>query len=295
MEDLMKYVQLRAFHYVAITGGFSLAAKALYLTQPAISDQVRSLEMEYDVRLFNRDKKKTTLSPSGKKLLEITRQMFEIESQALELLTESKVIKSGRLSIIADSTFHITKILTHFRQAYPQIFISITVGNTETVVRNLNSYEADIGVGALSELPDGHEYDVIKLGSTPIVAFAETNGKFGQLKSIQMHELTKLPLIMREPGSKTRSKFEALAKKMRIKPLIHIEAEGREAVREIVASNDGIGIVSEAEFGRDTRFVKIPIINAKLTMDEAIISLNKRKNNRLIHAFMQLARDIVRA
>ena len=53
----MRYVQLRAFHYVAICGGFSRAAEELYLTQPAISDQVRKLEEEYDILLFNRQRK----------------------------------------------------------------------------------------------------------------------------------------------------------------------------------------------------------------------------------------------
>ncbi|MCB0058219.1 MAG: LysR family transcriptional regulator, partial [Caldilineaceae bacterium] len=56
-ESRMRYVQLRAFHHVAICGGFSRAAEHLLLTQPAISDQVRKLEEEYDILLFNRHKK----------------------------------------------------------------------------------------------------------------------------------------------------------------------------------------------------------------------------------------------
>jgi DNA-binding transcriptional LysR family regulator len=73
----MRYVQLRAFHYVAICGGFSRAAEALFLTQPAISDQVRKLEEEYDILLFNRHKKQVTLTAPGERLLEITRRMFD--------------------------------------------------------------------------------------------------------------------------------------------------------------------------------------------------------------------------
>jgi len=67
----MRYVQLRAFHNVAEYGGFSRAADMLNLTQPAISDQVRKLEVEYDVRLFNRGKKLITLTGPGEKLFEI--------------------------------------------------------------------------------------------------------------------------------------------------------------------------------------------------------------------------------
>ena len=81
----MRYVQLRAFHYVAICGGFSRAAEALCLTQPAISDQVRKLEEEYDVILFNRRKKQVSLTSAGQQLLEISRRLFEVEKQALEL------------------------------------------------------------------------------------------------------------------------------------------------------------------------------------------------------------------
>ena len=89
----MRYVQLRAFHYVAISGGFSRAAEELLLTQPAISDQVRKLEEEYDILLFNRQRKQVTLTPAGEKLLTITRRMFDTESQALELLSMPEQVR----------------------------------------------------------------------------------------------------------------------------------------------------------------------------------------------------------
>ncbi len=69
-----------------------------------------------------------------------------------------------------------------------------------------------------------------------------------------------------------------------------IEAEGREAIREIVASGAGIGIVSEAEFGHDPRLRKIPIIGEKLYMEEALICLNERSAGKLIRAFMNMAK-----
>ena len=103
----MRYVQLRAFHYVAICGGFSRAAEALCLTQPAISDQVRKLEEEYDVILFNRHKKQVSLTRAGQQLLEITRRLFDVEKQALELLSESRALRaeSARPSGSLSSSF----------------------------------------------------------------------------------------------------------------------------------------------------------------------------------------------
>ena len=98
---------------------------------------------------------------------------------------------------------------------------------------------------------------------------------------------------MREPGSKTRAKFEDFAKEQNMELKIQIEAEGREAVREIVASGDGIGIVSEAEFGQDSRLRKIVITNSDLTLDEALICLKERQDSLLIRCFMDVAHTAI--
>lgn len=284
----MRYVQLRAFHYVAVCGGFSRAAEMLFLTQPAISDQVRKLEEEYDVLLFNRHKKQVTPTEAGNKLLEITRRMFDTEQQALELLSESRALRSGTLRIVADAAHHLLHILGQFRQKYPGIQVSVRAGNTETVISSLYSYEADIGV--LGEIPTGRDFEVVKLNSTPVVAFVSTDHPMARAKSLSMHELSLLPLVMRERGSKTRAKLEDLASKegFQFKPAI--EAEGREAVREIVASGAGVGFVSAAEFGQDARLVQIPIAAPEMLMDEALICLRERSGGKLVRVFLDIAR-----
>ncbi len=78
---------------------------------------------------------------------------------------------------------------------------------------------------------------------------------------------------------------------MDIKLVPAIEAKGREAVREIVSSGAGVGIVSEAEFGHDERLFQIPpITNARIQMDEALICLHERCKGRRINAFISVAR-----
>ncbi|MBB6468416.1 aminoethylphosphonate catabolism LysR family transcriptional regulator [Aminobacter lissarensis] len=289
----MRYVQLRAFHYVAICGGFSRAAETLFLTQPAISDQVRKLEEEYDVLLFNRHKKQVTPTVAGQQLLEITRRMFDTEQQALELLSESRALRSGTLRIVADAAHHLLHILGQFRQKYPGIQVSVRAGNTETVISSLYSYEADIGV--LGEIPTGRDFEVVNLNSTPIVAFVSTDHPLARAKSLSLHELSLLPLVMRERGSKTRAKLEDLASKEGYEFKPAIEAEGREAVREIVASGAGIGFVSAAEFGQDARLVRIPIAAPEMLMDEALICLKERSGGKLVRVFLDIARTMAAA
>lgn len=286
----MRYVQLRAFHHVAVCGGFSRAAEALFLTQPAISDQVRKLEEEYDVLLFNRHKKQVTLTRSGQQLLEITHRMFDTEQHALDLLSESRALRSGTLRIVADAAHHLLHILGKFREKYPGIQVNVRAGNTETVITSLFAYDADIGV--LGEIPEGREFDILKLNSSPIIAFVAQDHALAGKKSITLAELTKQSLIMRERGSKTRQKLEAMSASQRVNLKPAIEAEGREAVREIVASGAGVGFVSAAEFGKDARLVPMTIDAPAMLMDEALICLHERSGGKLVRAFWEVARTV---
>lgn len=286
----MRYVQLRAFHHVAVAGGFSRAAAELCLTQPAISDQVRKLEAEYDILLFNRERRQVTLTPAGEALLAITRRLFDAEEQALELLAESRALRAGRLRIVADAAHHIVHILRAFRERYPGVMVSVRAGNTETVVENLLNYEADIGV--LGDLNPSRDFDIIRLNVTAITAFTSRDNPLASRPSLSLAELAALPLVGREAGSKTRRRLEEAAARAGVELRFAIEAEGREAVREIVAAGLGIGFVSEAEFGLDPRLVKIAIRGEPVLMDEALICLSERCQAKTIRAFLDLARSM---
>ncbi len=286
----MRYVQLRAFHNVAVHGGFSRAAEKLHLTQPAISDQVRKLESDYDVRLFDRTKKQVTLTEHGEKLLEFTHRMFEIEEKASEFLNAERTLKTGRLNIIADSTHHILHILGPFRKKYPEVFVSIHGGNTAQVLESLYSYRADIGV--MGDVSESREFEILPLSSTSIIAFAPKGSIHAKSNAVTLQQLANMPLVLREKGSKTRAKLLDHAASRNIELSAHIEAEGREAVRDIVRHGGGVGIVSEAEFGNDPSFVKIRIKGANLTMDESVVFLKERKDSRLIRAFLPFVKPM---
>ncbi len=285
----MRYVQLRAFHYVATLGGFSRAAQALHVTQPAISDQVRKLESEYDMRLFERHRKQVIVTEHGLALLDITNRLFEVEQLAYEFLTQSRSQRTGTLKIVADSAHHMTRVLAAFRQEFPDVFVSVKSGNSNQVLDLLHRYEADIGV--LGDVPDDNQLDVVPLESTPLIAFASTASAVSSRKTVSLKELATWPLVMREHGSRTRAKLEEKASQSGFTLNVSIEAEGREAVRQIVVDGGGIGVVSEAEFVDGPELTKIVIRDKELSMQEAIVCLRERRENRLIRRFIVLARE----
>lgn len=283
----MRYTQLRAFHYVATHGGFSRAAEALFISQPAISDQVRKLEEEYDILLFDRSKRQVSVTAKGKILLEITNRMFDQETQARDFLTESGALNSGTLKLFVDSAYHVTDLLSLFRHEYPRVSILMRVGNTDDVTAALKSYEADIGV--FGEMSDKKELDMLPLGNSPLVAFAAKGSEFGLLELDSYADLQKYPLVLREKGSKTRQKLEKAAQSVGVSLKPTIVTEGREAVREVVASGAGIGFVSMAEFSPDPRLFQIPLPDPCPVMEEVMVCLHDRRNQKVIKAFMTMA------
>jgi aminoethylphosphonate catabolism LysR family transcriptional regulator len=287
----MRYVQLRAFHQVALSGGFSKAAHALRLTQPAISDQVRRLEEEYDVALFSRRHRQIVLTPAGNRLLAVTHRLFGAEGEALELLQEERSLRTGSLRIVADSVHHVLDVLTAFRERHPGIQVAVAQGNTGSIVETLINYDAEIGV--LGELGDERPFEVLPLNVSPIIAFAARRHPAAARACLALAELGDWPLVMRERGSRTRALLEQRAAEQGLALRFAVEAEGREAVRAIVAAGGGVGFVSAAEFGDDDpKLVRIPLDGPPLLMHEKLICLHERRNSKTIQAFFNLAHSL---
>ncbi len=281
----MRHGQLRAFHNVALHGGFSRAAEAMNMTQPSVSDQVKRLEQTYDVLLFHREARQVRLTKAGEALFRVTHEFFEVEERIGALLDQSRAAVAGTLRIVADSALHITDVVGRFRAAHPKVFVSIHTGNTQDVLQRLRNYEADVGV--VGNMVPATDLDLVDLGRTPIVAIARKGYLPKDVKRLRLNDLRDHPLIFREIGSRTRANLEEEAKRQGVTLTPIIEVEGREAMREFVASEAGIGFVSEAEFGYDSRLVQLAIDDVSLGMSEASVTLAVRRDVPVIRAFLK--------
>lgn len=287
----MYYSKLRAFHAVATQGGFSKAAEHLHLTQPTLSDQVRKLEIDFDILLFNRNSRSVTLTEAGKHLLLITTRMFECEAEAMEFLQETQDLLTGNLTLSADAPFHILKIVRKFRDRYPGVNVNIKIGNSEEILRHLFDFKSDIGV--FSRVPDDERLNIVSLRDDPLVAVISKEHIWASRKSIRFSELEGQPLVLRERGSTTRQLIEDEFARLKLKQGTVMEVEGRESIREAVATGNGIGFVSKPEFGFDSRLQMLELKNCELPMHEYMVCLENRSNMRVVAAFWDMAAEMV--
>ena len=176
-----------------------------------------------------------------------------------------------------------------FRQAYPGISISLSIGNRDEVLGKLFEFEADVAV--LAEVPDDDRLRHVPLRSDPLVAFVNAEHRWAGRHRITLAELSGEPLVMREQGSTTRATLEEEFARLGLAFEIAMEADRREAAREAVAAGIGVGVVSRPEFGFDRRLVALELADCERDMTESLVCLKERLQLRTVAAFWEIATD----
>ena len=283
----MRYAQLKAFHAVAVNGGFSKAADRLALTQPAISDHIRKLEEAYGSELFLRRRGGVELTPFARKLFAVTERMFEAETEAMELLSRAKGLEEGFLSIGADAATHVLPLIRRFRERYPNIQVRLVAGNSAQLLGRLDRFEIDFAV--IAEAPP-QAYQARLLRDDEIQAFAAAAHPFAKRDEISLAEFAAQPVVLREEGSATRGLLLAELARRSLGLANVMEIESREAAREAVASGLGVGIISSAEIVPDARLHMLRFSDWQVRMSEWLVCLAARADLHIIRAVLGLLR-----
>jgi len=283
----MKYTQLRSFHSVAQTGSFTGAAKALHVSQPTITEQVRDLETTYKVELFNRYKRKVRLTAVGRSLFDITLRLFGVVAEIETLLEAAHDHGAGQLRISSVMPFFIVEVLTLFRERYPQVKISVSAGNSAQTLKSLLSYQSDVGVLSDHD-PDPRLYTLTH-NSHSLVAIVSPNHPWAKRRSIRLSDFNGQPMVLREVGSNTRRIFEATLAAAGVMPRIVMELEGGEAVREAVAAGHGIGVYGRLSLPNDQRLKALQIQDADMRINRYLACLSERREEFMVKAFFAAA------
>jgi len=282
----MSYAQLKAFHAVAASGGFSKAAARLGLSQPAVSDHIRKLETAYGVELFSRTRRKVELTDLGRSLFAITERHFESEAQAVELLSRARELEHGLITIGADAAVHVLPLVKKFNQRYPRVELRLITGNSARLMESLERLEIDFAV--VAERPTSDVFIARKIREDRLVCLLAGHHSLARRKSIRFSELIAGPLVLRERGSATRALLEAEAGRRGLKLRQFIEIEGREGTNEAVAQGLGAGIISVGELSRDPRLSALSISDWQEHMCEWLVCLRVRAGLHMIRAFIDL-------
>ncbi len=279
----MRLTQLRSFYAVARTGSFTRAAEHLHVSQPTITTQVRFLEESYDVELFHRSGRRVRLTEMGEQLMQLAQQMFSLESDAVQLLTDSGELRSGHFRVAAVGPYHVTKMLVAFNQQYPGLKVSVSTGNSQDVLDRLLDYRADVGV--LAQIVRDDRFLSVPFSRHPVVVFTSSTHRFARRRTIRIADLDGERLILREQGSTTRKALEEALDKAGVKPNVVMEIGSREVIREAVARDLGVAAVSLVEYMPGPGVHMVKISDADVYTYAHVLCLAERREMRMVRAF----------
>ncbi len=285
--------QLRSFHTVATHGGFTAAANVLNIGQPTISSQVKALEERYRVELFHRRGRRVELTETGRRLLELTQRIASLESEAVDLLNAVGGLRSGHLRVSAVGPYHVTEMLSAFREQYPGVEFSVRISNSREALRQLMDYKADVAVLAHTE--DDPRIHAVPYSRHPVIAFVNSDHPWAGRTSVSIHEFAEQHVILREVGSTTRLAFEAGLASAGARMGSFTEIGSREAIWLAVERGMGVGIVSEFELIPHPRLHPLPFRDAEIYTYAHVVCLAERRQGPLVRAFFGVVESLLAA
>ncbi|HEX5832110.1 MAG TPA: LysR substrate-binding domain-containing protein [Gemmatimonadaceae bacterium] len=236
---------LRLFAAVAEHGGFSRAAAALRVSQPAVSKAVRSLEAQVGLPLLERQARGVRLTEAGAALHARARELYAVERTAEEELLALRGLERGVLRIGASTTvatYLVPPLLGRFRERHPGITLHVTSANTRAVARLLLQRRLDT---ALVEGPVAHPRLAVRpWREDELVVIAPADHPLARARRVRAEALAAEPFIVREKGSGTRAVAEAALAARGLAPRTVMRLGSTEAIKQAVAAGLGLAIVS---------------------------------------------------
>ncbi|MGI9381781.1 MAG: LysR family transcriptional regulator [Methyloligellaceae bacterium] len=236
--------QLTVFRAVASLGGFTRAANELGLTQPAVSLQVKQLEDQLGLALFERGGRKLELTAAGARVLETTQAVDAQLSTLEQSLAQLKGGVSGHLVIAGVTTtkYVAPHLLGAFLRRYPLVTPKLTVTNRQNVLRRLKERQDDLVL--MGRVPNSIAVDAHPFVSNPLVLAAPRDHPMASRKEIMPEQLAQLPMLMREPGSGTRLAVEEFLRARGVVANVVMELGSGEAIKQAVIAGLGISVLS---------------------------------------------------
>ena len=237
--------QLRVFSEVARHLSFSKAAQALHLTPPAVTMQVKELEADVGLPLFDRSGRAVALTTPGEYMLVYARRMLATLKDAQDAAARLKHVEAGTLTIgmVSTAKYFLPRLLAEFRREHEGVEIRLAEGNREKLVQMLQANDVDVAV--MGRPPRELATRAEPFAAHPHVFVAPVDHpllKEGGATTVE--SLRPWGFIVREQGSGTRAALEKFLEQARLEPRIDMEMGSNETIKQAVIAGMGISFLS---------------------------------------------------
>jgi len=283
--------RLQVFFAVAKHGSFTRAADSLFMTQPAVTFQIKQLEEHFNCRLFERQHQKIALTDAGQLVFGFAEKILALSDEMEGRVAELTGQMGGTLDIGASTTlgeFILPAVLSKFNELYPQVHLRMVVGNSEQIQTSVTEGALDLGL--VDNAVSMKSITAESVGTDTLAAVCAKGYPLAELAAVKAEELAEYEYVSREPGSGTRECIEAYLKQNGMTPeqlKTVMELGSPEALKNVVLTGLGYALMSPSVVRREiTRgeLVAIPL-EPPLQREFTLIMPKERFRSRTISAF----------
>jgi DNA-binding transcriptional LysR family regulator len=292
--------RLQVFHAVAKQLSFTKAAEVLFMTQPAVTFQIKQLEEHFNTRLFDRGHGRISLTPAGDLVLQYAEKILGLSSEMDVRLGEMTGEIGGSLLVGASTTiaeFMLPRILGEFKSQYPNVRPRLVVANSEAIETRVAEHTLDIGfIESPSHQPN---LQTEICCDDELVVICSPKFPLAKAKEISPAQLVEHPYVSREPGSGTREFTDSYLRKVNVSPedmQLVMELGSPIALNGVVETGLGFAIASRISVAKAQRLgdlVAIPL-KPRLIRSLSMVYPKEKFRSRLVTTFVEFAASRLR-
>lgn len=293
---MINYNQLRIFYHAAKNLSFTAAAGELFLTQPAITAQIKAFETYCGMKLFSKKGRSIYLTEQGRTLFDYARQVFEHEKEIENVIEEMKEVKRGILRLgttKAYARYFMPFLISSFHKAYPHIKIHLDEGSSLDMINSLVDLKNEVAV--IAKAADNPKVTFVPFSQEELVVILPLAHPLARKKAVDFSELAKEPIIMKEAGSGTRKLVNALFIKNNCTPNVLMETSNSEFIKQLVQQGEGISFLVRAAVAlelKDKKLATVPLQGQQIYLDVSFAYLKDISLSPPAKAFVEVLRKL---
>ncbi len=287
--------RLQVFYTVARHLSFTKAAEQLFMTQPAVTFQIKQLEEQFNARLFERSHGKIALTPAGQMVMSYAERILGLSEEMETRVADLTGAMGGPLLLGASLTiaeYILPRILGEFKAQHPQVHAHMTVGNSELIETRVADYSLDLGlIETPAHLP-GLRTELVC--EDELVVICARGHRFAKLPNVKPEQIVGEPYISRESGSGTREFADQYLRQCKVMPEdlnIVMELGSLEAIKGVVETGLGISIVSRATANKERKLGTLATVplEPRLIRTMSFVHPKEKFRSRLLTTFVDFA------
>lgn len=239
----MELFQLEAFLAVVREGSFSAAAKALYRTQPAISQTIKKLEDEIGRPLFDRSSRRGVLTDAGRVLADHAERLVNLRQRTMSALDDVRQLRTGRLTLAANelTCLYLLPILHEYRRLYPDVHVTVQRALGSRVPAQVLDYGADCGV--VTFRPDTTALHSVVVYHDELAFVVPPSHPLARRSKVSIAELARESFVAHHVSSPYRQKVIDTFRKRRVELRMPVEMPTIDAIKKFVAMGNGVALL----------------------------------------------------